>query len=63
MRLSHRGDNQDGTLGIGDDQNRGGKEDEMGKMLPEVQLGGKAVFLATGGWHNCAILHQGELKW
>lgn len=58
-----------GALGLGNRQNLGDEPDEMGNDLPVVQLGTngqgkplKALALAAGGFHTCALLEQGSVK-
>jgi hypothetical protein len=65
------GRNQDGELGLGDVNNRGGGLGDttnrggvvgsMGDSLPAVQLGGTAVQLVGGSGHTCALLGDGQL--
>ncbi|MEP7049776.1 MAG: hypothetical protein ABJB12_05460 [Pseudomonadota bacterium] len=58
------GRNEDGELGLGDTENRGEKAGEMGDALPAVDLGSgrKALAVAVGGSHACALLDQGQVK-
>jgi alpha-tubulin suppressor-like RCC1 family protein len=58
------GDNADGALGLGDSANRGDEPGEMGDNLPAVKLGTgkKAVALARGAFHGCAVLDDGTVK-
>jgi E3 ubiquitin-protein ligase HERC3 len=58
------GDNEDGRLGLGDTQNRGGGPGEMGDALPAVNLGTDktAMAIATGYSHTCALLVDGSVK-
>jgi alpha-tubulin suppressor-like RCC1 family protein len=58
------GNNSLGRLGIGDTEPRGDDPNEMGDMLPTVQLGtGRtAVAIAAGGFHTCAILDDATVK-
>jgi len=56
------GSNRHGQLGIGDDDDRGDESGEMGDALPAVDLGGRAVALAMGLEHACAVLEGGVLK-
>jgi alpha-tubulin suppressor-like RCC1 family protein len=53
-----------GELGLGATDNRGDGPDEMGGMLPDVDLGqGVSVAAAVaGGEHACARLDTGDLK-
>lgn len=58
------GRNTSGTLGLGDQVNRGDGAGEMGNALPVVNLGtGRtAVALGAGDIHTCAILDNGRVK-
>jgi alpha-tubulin suppressor-like RCC1 family protein len=58
------GFNIDGELGLGDTQNRGWNEGDMGDALPRVDLGAgkRAVTLAAGFTHTCALLDDGAVK-
>lgn len=58
------GSNVAGALGIGDTENRGDNAEEMGTALPPTSLGGsgKAVELAAGARHTCAVLSGGRVK-
>ncbi len=56
------GQNNLGQLGLGDTVNRGLDAAEMGDLLPEVDLGAKAVQLALGSTHSCALLADGNIK-
>ena len=58
------GHNLFGRLGLGDTLNRGDDPGEMGNNLPAVDLGTgkKAVELAAGDAHQCAILNDGTVK-
>jgi alpha-tubulin suppressor-like RCC1 family protein len=49
-----------GQLGVGDWQDVG--DDESPALAGKVELGGKAVAVAAGGWHSCAILEGGTLR-
>lgn len=53
-----------GTLGLGDDENRGDEPGEMGDNLPAVDLGSgrTATALAAGSGHTCVILDTGAVK-
>lgn len=53
-----------GILGLGDTSSRGSGPGEMGGALPPVNLGAgrRAVALAGGGWHTCALLDDGTVK-
>ncbi|MCB9373452.1 MAG: hypothetical protein H6518_11855 [Microthrixaceae bacterium] len=56
--------NGNGQLGLGGNSNRGDGADEMGDLLPAVDLGtGRtAVGVSTGDQHTCAVLDDGSLK-
>jgi cysteine-rich repeat protein len=58
------GDNRNGMLGIGDAVSRGAHLGEMGDALPAVDLGAnqKAISIAVGASHVCALLDAGRLK-
>lgn len=58
------GANDDGELGLGDDNDHGDEENEMGDALQKVDLGvGKSVDAVTaGGYHTCALLNDGRAK-
>jgi cysteine-rich repeat protein len=58
------GDNSSGKLGIGDTERRGDDPGEMGESLPTVHLGTskKAIAIAAGLHHTCAILEDGSVK-
>ena len=58
------GCNTEGQLGLGDTQNRGDRPDQMGDMLPALDLGTgrQAVQLMSGGSHTCAVLNNTGLK-
>ena len=58
------GSNGSGELGLGDRETRGDGPDEMGDDLPAVDLGSgrKAVSVALGTRHACALLDDGSLK-
>jgi cysteine-rich repeat protein len=58
------GDNLNGTLGLGDTENRGDEPDEMGDNLPAVSLGTglRAVGIAAGLGVTCALLNDRSLK-
>ena len=57
------GRNEYGQLGLGDTQNRGTMPGDMAK-LPTVNLGSgkKALSVAAGGFHTCALLEGGDVK-
>ncbi|HEY3487623.1 MAG TPA: hypothetical protein VGL10_06120 [Gammaproteobacteria bacterium] len=56
--------NDEGQLGIGDDDRRGDGPGEMGNNLPAIDLGtGRtAAQIAAGHDHTCAILDNGTVK-
>ncbi len=58
------GNNQYGQLGLGDKVNRGDGPGQMGQALPVVALGAgrRALQLAAGAFHTCAVLDNGTLK-
>lgn len=58
------GNNDAGTLGLGDVQARGDQPGEMGNSLPAVDLGpGRSVSqVSIPGDHACALLDGGEVK-
>ncbi|WP_050430645.1 RCC1 domain-containing protein [Chondromyces crocatus] len=58
------GQNHAGTLGLGDERNRGELPGQMGDALPPVDLGrGKvAVALAAAAFSTCAVLSDGTVK-
>jgi alpha-tubulin suppressor-like RCC1 family protein len=58
------GNNGSGELGLGDRETRGDGPGEMGDALPAVDLGSgrKAVSVAVGTRHACALLDDGSLK-
>lgn len=58
------GDNAFGQLGLGDVSDRGDGFGEMGSSLPPVNLGAgrKALHIAAGAHHNCAMLDNGTVK-
>jgi len=53
-----------GRLGLGDNQARGDGPGEMGASLPAVDVGtgAKAVMIAVGLNHTCALLEGGSVK-
>lgn len=63
-RVKCWGDNNHGQLGLGDTKVRGDEPGEMGAGLPAVDLGGgqKAVAIAAGSLHACAVLGDGGVK-
>jgi cysteine-rich repeat protein len=56
------GDNEKGQLGQGDTQNRGDDPDELGDKLAPVDLGLRALALAAGDAHTCAVLEDHVVK-
>lgn len=58
------GHNMYGQLGLGDTSDRGDDGDEMGDNLPAVELGAgnRAVAVAAGALHTCALLDDGKVK-
>ena len=58
------GGNSKGQLGLGDTNDRGLAPDEMGDLLPAVELGSgrTAVAISAGLRHSCAILDDGSVK-
>ena len=58
------GKNDEGQLGLGDDENRGDQPDRMGDALPYVSLGenGDVRDVSAGGAHTCALLKDGRIK-
>ncbi len=58
------GYNGSGSLGIGDDMNRGDKPNQMGPKLLPVSLGANQMVksIAAGGKSVCALLEEGGLK-
>jgi len=63
-RVKCWGQNETGQLGVGDLVTRGDDPGEMGDALPAVDLGAgrKAVAIAAGSYHTCAILDDDRLK-
>lgn len=53
-----------GELGLGDTVSRGSAPNEMGDLLPAVELGtGRTtVAVTTGSYHSCALLDDGAVK-
>jgi alpha-tubulin suppressor-like RCC1 family protein len=49
-----------GRLGTGSTANIG--DDELPRSVPPVELGGRAVQLAAGGEHTCALLDTGAVR-
>ncbi|CAE7299285.1 HERC4, partial [Symbiodinium sp. KB8] len=58
------GNNDNGQLGLGTTDDRGGGSSEMGDYLPAVALGTgrSAVEVAAGWYHICARLDDGTVK-
>ncbi|MEK6704347.1 MAG: hypothetical protein AABZ06_01020 [Bdellovibrionota bacterium] len=58
------GQNNHGQLGLGDKENRGDIPGEMGNALPSIDLGSgrKAIAVALGAEHSCALLDNGTVK-
>ncbi len=57
------GENSKGTLGLEDNLNRGYVPNQMGELLPQVNLGDfYTVALAAGGHHTCALSDTGRIK-
>ncbi|CAN0526396.1 unnamed protein product, partial [Ectocarpus sp. 12 AP-2014] len=58
------GNNDGGQLGYEDKAARGTAAGEMGDFLPFVDLGRdqKAVSVAAGFFHTCALLYTGDIK-
>lgn len=58
------GNNDGGQLGYEDTVARGSNTSEMGDFLPFVDLGRdqKAVSVAAGFFHTCALLYTGDIK-
>jgi cysteine-rich repeat protein len=58
------GGNVSGQLGLGDTLARGDEANEMGSLLPTIDLGtGKtAAAIASGADHVCALLNDGAIK-
>lgn len=63
-RVKCWGQNARGQLGVGDLAPRGAAAGDMGKALPAVDLGlgRRAVALAAGNCHTCALLSAGGVK-
>jgi alpha-tubulin suppressor-like RCC1 family protein len=61
-RVKCWGANAHGQLGLGDTEDRGDDPGEM-ESLPDVDLGGgKAVRLALGRQHTCALMRHGVVR-
>jgi alpha-tubulin suppressor-like RCC1 family protein len=56
------GSNSDGQLGLGDVTDRGDGPGQMGDSLAEVALGGRAVAVAAGAAHTCAVTGDGAVR-
>ena len=57
--------NDFGQLGLGDTRERGrgtSGQPEMGAALAAVNLGARAVAIAAGADHTCALLEEGQVK-
>jgi cysteine-rich repeat protein len=63
-RVKCWGRNLLGSLGLGDMKDRGSDLQHMGAALPfvDVGLGKKAIALAAGDLHTCALLADGAVK-
>ncbi|WP_437939613.1 RCC1 domain-containing protein [Sorangium sp. So ce341] len=63
-KLKCWGFNDDGELGLGDTSHRGGGPNQMGDLLPTVDLGtGRSARAVAGGEHHtCALLDTDEIK-
>ncbi|HEV8247590.1 MAG TPA: DUF4215 domain-containing protein [Polyangiaceae bacterium] len=56
------GNNYDGQLGLGDQNDRGDQAGEMGANLPAVDLAGTAIAVSAGAYHSCALLEGGSVR-
>eukprot|EP00435_Cladocopium_sp_Y103_P002564 s2648_g1.t1 len=58
------GQNRNGALGLGDNDDRGASAAEMGDNLPVLDLGTNLTILKVvlGDWHACALLSVGKMK-
>jgi cysteine-rich repeat protein len=60
------GKNSDGTLGLGDAEDRGDEPGEMGDDLPAVNLGtgyhATSIAASSFSWTTCALLNDGTVK-
>ncbi len=56
--------NPSGELGLGDALERGDAADDLGNALPAINMGSgrRAVAIAAGGDHTCALLDNGSVK-
>ncbi len=49
-----------GRLGTGNDNDIG--DDELPSSIPAIDLGGRAIDIATGHLHSCAVLESGAVR-
>ena len=49
-------------LGLGNTTNIGDSSNELGNLMPSVNLGGNAVKVTAGNMHTCALLDNGDVK-
>lgn len=58
------GGNSYGQLGQGDREHRGDGDGELGDALPSINLGqgARAVAIAAGAFHSCALLDDGSVR-
>ena len=58
------GDNEFGQLGLGDTDNRGTRPEHLGANIALVSLpdGTRAISLAAGGQHVCAVLDDASVR-
>lgn len=58
------GRNDHGQLGLGDTENRGDEDGEMGESLPAVDFGaaGAVRAVAAGEFHGCAVVGEGQVR-
>lgn len=63
-RVKCWGDNDEGTLGLGDTSARGAEPQQMGDALPEVDLGGgvKVRSVVAGSGFTCALTTSDQVK-
>jgi cysteine-rich repeat protein len=54
------GENEWGQLGYGNTESIG--DDELPSTAGNVDIGGRAVFLASGAFHTCALLDTGAVR-
>jgi alpha-tubulin suppressor-like RCC1 family protein len=52
----------EGQLGRGNTENLGDEPEDIPGLVPPVNLGGKAVQIAVGGDHTCALLESGGVR-